>query len=267
MKKITLAFILLSMGLNAQNFPSPYCDITDDVQVEPITSVVFAGISITNSDETSILVDKTLTSPNVVPGDTFNVEVMGNTFGSFDNNIVVFIDWNLNNILDDEGEIYEIGTLTNSNGTDDISVNADITVPSDAVLGAVRMRITKTYTDENSVAEIDPCAISFDAFGQGIFPGFGQAMDFVLNVGSLGFEEFEVNALSIYPTLTKDMLHLDYKSDLGGLKIYNLLGQEVFAQTNLGSSVTLDLSALKSGAYILKLDTKLVSKNFRFIKE
>lgn len=165
-------------------FPSPYCDITDatDVIVEEITKIVFDETTITNDDSDAVLINKTDTVVNVIAGDTYNITVEGFTDGEFDSNIVAFIDWNQNDILDDVGEIYELGTLSNSTGSDGISVSMDIAVPADAVLGNTRIRITKTYFDEVSDAIINPCGIEFDPFGMGIYPGYGQALDFTLNI-------------------------------------------------------------------------------------
>lgn len=170
--------------VGAAPFPSPYCEIEDaaDVIVEEITKVEFAGTTITNEDTTSVLVDKTDIVVNVTAGETYTLSVEGNTYGDFETNIVAFIDWNQNDILDDSGEIYELGTLQNSTGDDGISVSMDILVPSDAVVGATRVRITKTYFDDLSDAIVTPCGIQFDPFGMGIESGYGQALDFSLEV-------------------------------------------------------------------------------------
>ena len=175
-------------GDSGDTFPSPYCDIADagSVTVEEITKVVFDETTITNDDTETVLINKTDTVVNVMQGETYTISVEGNTHNTdlndFDNNIVAFIDWNQNGILDDEGEIYEIGVLTGSDGNDGISVTMDITVPMDAVEGPTRIRITKTYGDEDSTAEINPCGIEMNAFGFMIVPGYGQALDFTLEI-------------------------------------------------------------------------------------
>src|SRR5690554_2159860 len=169
-------------------FPDPYCEIADatDVIVEEITVVEFAGTEITNDDDDNVLIDKTDVVVEITAGDTYTISVEGNTNGDFETNIVAFIDWNQNGILDDAGEIYELGTLENSTGYDGVSVSMDITVPADAVPGQTRVRITKTYFDEFSDPIINPCGIEFDPWGMGIYPGYGQALDFTVNVGGGG---------------------------------------------------------------------------------
>src|SRR5690554_4832662 len=169
-------------------FPDPYCEIADatDVIVEEITVVEFAGTEISNDDDDNVLIDKTDVVVEITAGDTYTISVEGNANGDFETNIVAFIDWNQNGILDDAGEIYELGTLENSTGYDGVSVSMDITVPADAVPGQTRVRITKTYFDEFSDPIINPCGIEFDPWGMGIYPGYGQALDFTVNVGGGG---------------------------------------------------------------------------------
>ena len=172
------------VGDIGDTFPSPYCDIADaeSVIVEALTKVVFDETTITNDDTDTVLINKTDIVIDVTAGETYTLLVEGNTEGDFQTNIVAFIDWNQNDILDDAGEIYELGTLANSTGSDGVSVTMDILVPADAVLGETRVRITKTYFDDISNPIVTPCAIEFDPFGWGIEAGYGQALDFTLNI-------------------------------------------------------------------------------------
>ncbi|MCX7549130.1 T9SS C-terminal target domain-containing protein, partial [Xanthomarina sp. F1114] len=83
MKKTTLALAsaLFTFGMQAQTFPSPYCDITDsaEVIVEEITNVTFAGTSMVNADATTVLIDETATIVNLDVGETYTVSVEGDT--------------------------------------------------------------------------------------------------------------------------------------------------------------------------------------------
>lgn len=275
MKKITLAIAMLALGAQAQTFPGAYCNIPELANpwgIEEISTVSFAGINITNTETSTILVDKTATIVNVAPNETYSIAVTGNTYGAFDANIVAFIDWNQNDILDDAGEVYELGLLSNTDGTDGISVTLDIIVPTDAVLGETRIRITKTYTDQGtdinppSTAIVDPCGIVFNAFGVERQESFGQALDFTLNLATLSVDEFELNALAVYPNPAQDVLNIDYKSELTGVKIYNLLGQEVLNRTTATSQLKLDISEFTSGMYIVKLFTEEGEHSFRIVK-
>ena len=268
MKKITFILLLITFGLQAQNFPDPYCDIDPTgTTVEEITSVDFAGNNISNANASSILVDKTSNVIDVTPGETYTIEIQGNTDGNFENDIVAFIDWNQNDILNDTDEIYEIGTIFNSTGDDGVSVNMVIAVPDNAQLGQTRVRITKTFKDDDSPAIINPCAIEFNPFGQGNFPGFGQALDFSLNIETLSTVGFDASALSVYPIPAENMLNINYKSTVNTVKIFNLLGQEVYAKNIDANKYQLNVSSFKAGVYILKLYTDNASHGLKFIKE
>lgn len=268
MKKITLLFILMTISLQAQNFPEPYCDIDgSETTTEEITSIVFADADITNTDVTSILVDKTSDIGNLQIGETYTITVEGNTYGNFDNDIVAFIDWNQNGTLDDANEIYEVGTLTNSDGADGTSVSFDITVPADALSGETRIRVTKTYGDPQSVAVINPCAIEMDIAGYGIFAGFGQAIDFTLDIQTLSTSQFDKNALTVYPIPTRDFINIKYKNTIDEATVYNHLGQEVYFQKFDSSDLQLNLSNLKSGIYFVKLSLNETQHNFKIVKE
>ncbi|WP_241485272.1 GEVED domain-containing protein [Psychroserpens damuponensis] len=253
----------------ALEFPEPYCNITDagNVTVEEITEVSFAGTTISNTDTSSVLVDETETHVNVTPGETYTIAVKGNTVGPFDTDIVAFIDWNQNDILDDTGEIYSVGTITNSTGNDNVFVSLDIMVPANAVIGDTRIRITKTYQDSDSPAEINPCGIQFNPFGQGVFSGFGQALDFTLSIEALSVNEFDLNALTVYPIPTKNVLHVDYNSNLSNVTITNVLGQKVYAEKTLSTHLRLDVSSLAAGPYIVSLTSETGQHSFRIIKQ
>ena len=252
----------------APEFPAPYCDIDDtDTTTEEITSIIFADADITNTDTSSILVDKTATIANLQIGETYTITVEGNTYGDFDNDIVAFIDWNQNEILDDANEVYEIGTLINSDGNDGTSISFDITVPADALTGSTRIRVTKTYGDPQSIALINPCAIEMDAFGQGANGGYGQAIDFTLDIETLGTNQFDKNALTVYPIPTRDFLNIEYKDAIDEVTVYNHIGQEVYLQKSDSSKLQLNLSNLKSGIYFVKLSSNETQHNFKIVKE
>ncbi|MFD1015797.1 T9SS type A sorting domain-containing protein [Winogradskyella rapida] len=271
MKKITLsaALLFIALGLQAQTFPAPYCEIADeeDVSVEEISMVSFADVNFVNTDVSSVLIDATSSVASLSLGEIYTIEVKGNTVGAFEADIVAFIDWNQNDILDDDGEVYAVGTLFDTDGTDDESVSLDITVPTDAVLGETRIRITKTYRDDVSPAVIDPCGIKFNVGGFSLQSGFGQALDFTLNLATLSTETFERNALAVYPNPTKDVLNIDYRSDLTGVTVYNIVGQEVLRKNIEASQLQLDLSEFTSGVYIVKLFSEEGQHSFRVVKQ
>ncbi|MET3730746.1 GEVED domain-containing protein [Moheibacter stercoris] len=159
--------------------PSDYCGpITFEFGVEPITHVIFANIDNESSAATSSPAHEDFTSivGNVTKGETYELRVEGNTAGNWQNYITAFIDWNQNGILDDAGEVYEVGTITNSTGNDAIFAALNIEIPSSAVEGQTRMRIFKVY-DLPLDFNLDPCAMD---------QNYGQVEDYTLNISSEG---------------------------------------------------------------------------------
>jgi len=165
-----MAMAFLLQAAHAQ-FPAPYCPEAFSNGREPITSVQFAGINNSSPATTSGAVsheDFTGINGTVTTGDTFTITLKGNTAGSFTNRLFVFIDWNQDNDFLDEHEVYNIGTITGSTGTDAISVTGNIAVPATALTGTTRMRVWKRF----SVSTATVCNTS----------GYGQAEDYTLSV-------------------------------------------------------------------------------------
>ena len=219
-----------------------YCDPTNvNTNVEPITSVVFADINNTTS-ETSTLSYEDFTSiqGNVSQESTYTVTFAGTTGGDYTDFFSVFIDWNQDGSFDNTNEKYEMGSITNSNGTDGITATGDITVPTNALLGVTTMRVIKNYFDYSS----SPCSIS---------SGFGQVEDYKLNIGVLATNTFNTSNLKFYPNPVKDILTITNNKIIDTVKISNLLGQEVL-RVNLNSENSqINISSLASGAYLVKI--------------
>lgn len=150
--------------------PDDYCIYTAEI-VSPITLVKFSGIN--NTTETpSILSHEYFLEKQaqLKRGQTHNLTLAGDTGGNNTDYYTLFIDWNKNHILDNEGEIYELGTITNSTGTDDKELIFPFVVAANTPLGDTRMRIIK---NRDSYAT-DPCGEH----------EFGQAEDYTLNINN-----------------------------------------------------------------------------------
>lgn len=270
MKKITFLLALFGAGAYAQNFPNPYCNITDVIGVEEITSVSFAGATITNTDDETVLLNHISTIANVTPGQSYTIQVQGNSYGEFDNEYIAYIDWNQNGLLTDTGEYYYIGKLTDTDGNDGAIASVSIPVPTTATTGNTRIRVIKVYTEESDfyVLHPTPCAIEVEdtLFGE-IGASYGQALDFTVNVAALGTNSFDLNSLAVYPNPAKDVLNIKYKSDIQDIKVYNLLGQEVLSQKAGQSDFQLNTGKLSAGTYVVKLFAEGGQHNFKLVKE
>ena len=155
-------------------FPDPYCGPLNYSVVEPITYVEIADLKNRTDnilDGSPAHEDFTFVTGELEQGVTYEIILEGNTAGEYVNHFAVFIDWNQNGILDDEGEVYLIDqVLFNSTGADGNQIFGEIKVPEDAVLGNTRMRVKKHY----HVVVTDPCGLDNSPFG--------QAEDYTINV-------------------------------------------------------------------------------------
>ncbi len=149
-------------------FPEPYCPVTFPSGVEPITLVKFTGIDNRTPATGGPAHEDFLGIPGglVEAGQSYPMEVEGNTAGSYTNHVSAFFDWNRNGTFD-AGESFTIGTIANSNGNDGKQAVAPIAVPASATPGPVRMRVLKKY---NAAATACNSA------------GYGQAEDYTVMV-------------------------------------------------------------------------------------
>lgn len=164
----------------ATDFPYPYCDVEFTEEVMPITLVEFADLE--NSSDTELngspaLEDFTELIANIETGETYNIGLNGYA-GEETNYFSVFIDWNQNGNFDDPGEKYEIGSITDSDGTGPALHSGEIFVPGLVPEGETRMRIVMN----TGQSLVDPCGEYLS----------GQAEDYTLSVttgSSVGADE------------------------------------------------------------------------------
>ncbi|NGX84282.1 GEVED domain-containing protein [Aequorivita sp. KMM 9714] len=172
-----------TINVDILSFPDPYCGPLEyNLDIEPITLVEVAGIS--NRTDNTINgspghEDFTSIVGEMTEGETYVVALEGNT-GGYDNSFTIFIDWNQDGILDNEGERYDIGVISESNGNDGIQTVGSIAVPVGATAGNTRMRVIKRFTSSGSDYPIDSCT-----------PGsnYGQAEDYTINVTAGSFPD------------------------------------------------------------------------------
>ena len=150
--------------------PDDYCIYAAET-ILPITSVKFSGIN--NTTETpSVLsqeyfLDK---EAQLRRGQTYNLTLAGDTGGDHTDYYTLFVDWNKNDILDNEGEIYELGTISNSTGTDGTELVFPFAVADNTPLGNTRLRIIKNRDSYST----NPCGEH----------EVGQAEDYTLTVNN-----------------------------------------------------------------------------------
>ncbi|WLD23624.1 GEVED domain-containing protein [Flavobacterium dauae] len=198
-KKAVVFALFVGATVNAQ---TTYCVPTYsgwavNEPAEPITLVQFGtGTGSINNSSTDVVStatpryeDYSSISMNVQRGQTYDLKVKGTTNGNFTNYITVYFDWNGDGVfsnttppdaaaqqqLTNQPEKHQHTTaIVNSTGIDNIEMNHTVTIPNDAVLGTIRMRVVKNMNAPSN----SPCTNPF-------FPR-GQVEDYTLNVVNAG---------------------------------------------------------------------------------
>jgi hypothetical protein len=245
------------------------CDVEFIYDVEPITRVVFAGIDNTSSptvNESPAVENFTGVTPGeVTQGETYDIALEGNTADPFaeegaeyENFFTVYIDWNRNSVLTDDGEAYEIGSIILSDGTDGVQATGQIEVPADATPGLTYMRVFKLYDSYTDA----PCPTE-DGFG------YGQVEDYLINVSAsvAGRDGFTAANFKYYPNPVTNVLNVSYVKNITGVEVFNLVGQKVIAKTVNQNDAQVDMSALSTGTYMVKVSSADGAKTIKVIKQ
>ena len=212
-----------------------------------ITNVDIATTSFPNGDVTYF--DYTATPVDLGQGDLANVQVTFATGYTYDTNI--WIDFNDDFIFDATELVFD-GVSTATNPT---TLDASFTMPLTAPLGPHTMRIGTADTGQ---ATPNPC-----------YSGtYGVTLDFTANITlSLSNESFNVNSFVAYPNPVKDVLNLEYSSNITAVKVINMLGQEVISKDVNASTSQVDMSHLNAGTYLVNVFINDSIKTIKIVKQ
>lgn len=146
-----------------------YCNSSGGTNNSMINNVTFNTINQTSSS-TAGYTDYTAVTTSVILGEQYDLSVLVNTNGNYTSYVKAWIDWNRNGTFD-SNEAFELGTVTNnSNGTPSASPFS-ITVPTNAAIGNVRMRVAAN-TDNIVNGYSTPCQIF----------NYGEVEDYTITV-------------------------------------------------------------------------------------
>lgn len=259
---------------NTVTYKFDYCSVSADASANkfPVTSVkigTLEKVSGTDPGPTTppqeyFLQDATNFTVTQADNVTMDVKVFAGTNRM---GLTFFIDWNNDGDFDDTNEAFN--TTTPLTGTGTIANNfplipATFTVPSNAVVGNLRMRIkTNYFPTTNNTTQL--AALS-SACSNVIN---GQSEDHILTVNaqqSLAVSDIDKTGnLSVYPNPFSGILNI---SDIKGVKsisINDISGREV---KSLAPATEINLSDLKTGLYIVNLKMNDGSiKPFKVIKK
>ncbi|WGF93679.1 M4 family metallopeptidase [Aequorivita marisscotiae] len=163
----------------------------------------------------------------------------------------VWIDYNQDGDFNDSGEqVYSRSRTTST------SISGSFTVPSSALSGATRMRVSMKYNAYPS---------SCETFSYGEVEDYTVIISNSVNQGITGDTGFNSSEISIYPNPAKHTLNISLVNSVGtDYVIYNVIGQVVGKGAFTPS---LDISTLQSGVYIMEVNTNFNKLMKRFVKE
>ncbi len=84
----------------------------------------------------------------------------------------------------------------------------------------------------------------------------------MLSIGS-----FSIKNLKLYPNPVKDILNLSLDKEITTVSINNLLGQEVFTRTVNNNEISIDITGLAAGTYMVKVISNNEVRTIKIIKE
>jgi subtilisin family serine protease len=243
-----------------QNVTLTYCASKgNNANYEWIQRVQFAEIDNT-SGKNGGYANFTAQTATVALGETLPIYFQAGFSGSsYTEYWSIWIDFNQNGTFDTDERI-AYGSSSSSN-----LLTSNVTIPTNAVLGNTRMRVSMKYNAAQTACE------TFS---------YGEVEDYTVNVvqtktsgfstepiaESLGIESAEI--YTVYPNPAKDRITVSLNGIIGevSLKIYDLQGRMVkdVYLYNLDSEI--DVSDLAKGVYIISVDEEKMPINKRFVK-
>lgn len=231
------------------------------------------AIAITGSDPIIDLRDNILSNSQIASGGGANAKayaigMVTSTFANLNSNYNDFVSSGAN----DGG--FRSGSLSTASGTDYATVALWGTAISD---DANSVEITPVFvsssdlhldslnnpTLDNLGTPIATVTQDFDCGGRDAStPDMGAD-----EINFLATTHFDtVQGFNAYPNPTSGVLNIEYTSDLSGIAVFNMLGQQVLYKKVNATSGQVDLSELNSGTYLVKIQAGEVSKTLKVIK-
>ncbi len=239
-----------------------YCDSQgNDSSYEWIDYVSFAGIDNTTSNDGGYA-DYTSQTATVSRGATETIVFScGFSNSSYTEYWAVWIDFNQDGTFADSEKVAEGSSSSAEN------LSADITIPSDASLGATRMRVSMKYNAAQTACEtftygeVEDYTVSVTE--SSIAQAFGNIT--AASGDQLGFEE--ATTFGVYPNPATNNITVRLNSRSLGIsyRIVNTIGQAV-KQGDL-TTETVNVSGLQSGLYLLEVNDGQKLLTTKFVKK
>jgi hypothetical protein len=192
----------------------------------------------------------TALSTNLVRGTSNSITITPTWTGTvFREAYRVWIDYNRDGDFLDAGE-----QVVNVSRTTATPIARSFTVPTTALLGATRMRVSMKYN-----ASPTSCETFTD----------GEVEDYTVNISATArFDEDQTAKLefNLYPNPVRDgILNFSDLESESNYRIFNMMGQELGNGKIQNNSV--NVSSLRTGTYLIEISNGSATATKRFIKE
>ncbi|MET0760147.1 MAG: T9SS type A sorting domain-containing protein, partial [Flavobacterium sp.] len=84
---------------------------------------------------------------------------------------------------------------------------------------------------------------------------------------TLKVDSFDSNSFSFYPNPVNDILNLSYSQEMTDVRVFNVIGQQVFAKNINATTAQIDMSGFANGAYFIKVSSDKATKTVKVIKK
>ncbi|MDI9255924.1 reprolysin-like metallopeptidase [Flavobacterium sedimenticola] len=192
----------------------------------------------------------TALSTNLVRGTSNSITVTPAwTAATYSEAYRVWIDFNQDGDFLDSGE-----QVVNVTKTKTTPIARSFTVPTTALLGATRMRVSMKYNASPTSCEVF---------------SYGEVEDYTVNITATARTEDAVTnvlAFSLYPNPVKgEVLSIANLDSAASYRIFNMMGQELGKGKIENNNVY--VGSLKAGAYLIEITDGTATATKRFIKE
>ena len=173
--------------------------------------------------------------------------------------------------------------VTAWNGTDALAMGSDDTVTVSVSVDGAEYVVLHTWNESNNpgptgtnMPEVDLTGYSSANVKFAITMNDGTANDpedydffvddFSVGSTSLGVDDIETLQFSFFPNPVNNILTIKAQASIDSITVYNMLGQAVVTSTPNTNNSTVDMSALQTGAYFVKVSINNTLNTIRVIK-
>ncbi len=202
-------------------------------------------------------------SATLIKGQTYSITIIPQITGGLPGSayagdeIAAWIDFNSDFDFDDANErIAFVSVVAGS------SLVFNFTVPANAVTGIVKMRTRIVFNaSQGGEGPIEPCGNT----------NYGEVEDYnIVLSNSLGLEQNQLDAISIYPNPALDEVTVDLSavtSESISLELLDMTGKVIQIQSKITGSIQIfDLSTVAKGSYHIRISDGTIQRIARIVK-